>query len=1535
MSKLMKFIGRFFAILVDLALICIIIFAFVIRTSPVQTYLAKKATTFLSKELNTKLHIEKVAFVFIDRLALEGVYIEDDKGNVLADIKTLHLKFDEVDLAQNKFSIASAELEEGDVHILRDSLTGNFNYGFIVDYFDSGEPKTKKKPIALNLEKLKLSDVNFKYDDNRKAHKDFGMDWSHLDFSNVNLTAGNIEVRGSDIICNIENLSTKEKSGFVLDNLTTHAKVTTEGIYLSELSIKTPLSDVKMDKMNLVMNHLSDMRTFEDSVSFDANILPSKVSLADVAYFAPPLKGMDQMVNISGAVTRKTKNLRVSNLNLRTGDKTIVKGTVNLPDFKNIDGSFFSEKIDYAYVDINDLKNIRLPEKNGGGYMSFDKYVGRLGHFEGTDVKLDGFTNEFVIAANKVSSDLGDIRMENGIRFTKNYQNNSYEFKKSLAGDYDVKVENFQLGQFLDDKTFGNVDGTFSLEGEAFSTNDIRFDLIAGNVNHFDFMDYGYSNIEIKEGSIKDNILTATVDVKDDNLDLIYDGSINLNGEQHMDFNVQLNQAALDKLELTDVFNSRLTSNLSSGPNLKVDLYGSDTKNLHGTVKLNGLVYSEGDINYVLPGAMDIGIVRDELSDKLTIDSKLGSAEINGKIDFANIGNSMQHQLSQILPALVKAPSKKNSASNGKNNFTYDITTYETEDFLNAFTPGLKVQPETNISGKYQENTGEFTLNLKSDAIAYNGFQFKDITVDQIATNEKLNMDVSIAQFSNDTLTVDDLHFFSFGSRDTFQSSLTWNPNTPNFSEVNWLSTIIDDESFDIQIQPSHISIQGNRWDVKKNSLIAYRKEYISVEKFLFERSNQFISLDGKISESEADKLKIKFSHLQLDDFAPILQSPVDLQGELNGFGELWTPFTNIGYSGDASIKKLIINNEEVGDVYAQSQWEKGKQSIELNGDLVYKGEETFQFDGLYHLDRKEDVLDFNLVFDKTDIQFTNAFLDPQVVSDIKGTLDGKIKVTGTPDGPLLEGAVQLENAAAKIGVLGVSYAINGEIYCDEYGFYMDNIPVFDEEGNAGSMVGSIYHDNFVDWNFDLSFNLEDDAVNKDPLVPWKVIPLERFLVMNTEYTEGDYYYGKAYATGYANIFGYTDHLEITVDAQTKKGTLINFPMYGTSEIDDEESFIQFKPADSLIILNTPEIDFTGVDLNLNFDVTPDAKLKIIFDEKLGDEIVADGSGRISMKVDNLGDIKLDGTYTVNSGVYNFAMGPIKQNFFIEEGGYITWTGDPYNANLNLKSFYKVKASLSEITVDQLGSSASTNQDVYCYLDITESLLSPAIGFDIAVPRADESGKALINRITSDPEELNRQFFSLLLWKRFQPLKGSNTGGSGTALDLAANQINSMLSQLSKSYKLAVNLDADATGDKTYEVGVSKEFLDNRLIFTGSFGVENSAQTESNSSQNFLVGDMSLEYLLNEEGTFRVNIFNESNQSDVISDNNQGLFTQGAGLHYQEDFTGFKNFKLVQYFLDLFRKSDNKRFPIKRKKSETPVPKEDPKPISKAVIEEE
>ena len=200
-----------------------------------------------------------------------------------------------------------------------------------------------------------------------------------------------------------------------------------------------------------------------------------------------------------------------------------------------------------------------------------------------------------------------------------------------------------------------------------------------------------------------------------------------------------------------------------------------------------------------------------------------------------------------------------------------------------------------------------------------------------------------------------------------------------------------------------------------------------------------------------------------------------------------------------------------------------------------------------------------------------------------------------------------------------------------------------------------------------------------------------------------------------------------------------------------------------------------------------------------------------------------------------------------------------------------------------------------------------------------------MSRIRTDKDELNRQFFSLLLWQKFQPLQGSTSANGSAALDLVSNQLNTMLSQVSKDYKIKVNLE-------NKQIGVTKQ-IGNKIIITSTISASNTTTSNSSSSssgttstlpastttnQNAFMGDINIEYLLNESGSVRFNIFNQSNDNTVIQEKQLGLFTQGAGFHYQEDFNSVEDFKLIQYILDPFRKT--KKFPNKRRKNQTPIP---------------
>lgn len=1519
MSKLLKITASTLAVILDWALLIIVFFAFAIRTSPIQTFFAQKATSFLSKELNTTINIDKVAIIFFDRVALDGVLVLDQKKDTLAYINTLYANLDEINLIAGRARIGEAELEDGVIHLNRDAESGDYNYEFLEDYFSSGKRTKKAKPFDVYLDRIKLRSIDFKYDDYRKGYSDFGVDYDHISLKNIDLDASKFYSSKGVFAFNIDHLKATEQSGFILNKLSMNVRIEPDGLKIKELRIKTPLSGITIPKFNLILDEMVDFETFEDSASFDAELSESVVSLKDVSYFASALVGMDQMVKISGKVTDKVKNLRITDLDLRTGNASVIKGDLLLPDYRNPDYATFKEKIDYAHISLVDLMQINLPVDAENRHIMISPELMRFNYIDASNLRLNGTLASFVIKADSLKTATGALSLKGGMRFTETGV--SYRFQPSDSASAPLTLKNVHLGKLLNNNDFGRINGAFQLSGETFYNGNFDLNAITGEINRLHYLDYDYQNIIIEDGQFVDQVFEAKIDIKDDNLNLTYNGKIDFKGKQHMVFSVDLLKANLSNLKLTDEADSKLSANFS------VDISGMTLNTFEGFGRLQSLSYTEGIKEIRIP-TLTVSMNRRKEEDLFTVRSRVANATLKGKVDFENLVGDFKEQFSKVFPSIKyvvsesqKKKKKKKRSNPPKSHFSYEIETEETDDVLAIFVPDLKIEPGSKLKGYYDGTRSYFLLNFSSDEVDYQTMKFKGISLNQQLTSTEIKAQYLVNEFSyTDSIVFHQLGFLANGTQNVLNSTLFWDQGTDDDSKIVWKTFIPGNSQIQFELQPSYFSINHQRWEIENKSDLTIDNSEIHVSNLKLQRGRQFILLDGCISRNDADKLNFRANDINLADISELLGTTVAMEGIMNGWGYISNPYTNLSYMGDASIQDLRLNKREVGDIYLQSDWNKMRESIGLNGDLTYRGSQTFRFEGNYFLDRDRDNLDFDLLFDHTDIQFTNAFMDPDVVNNIKGMIDGKLKVSGTPEFPKLKGEVNLLAGNAKIEILGVNLGLNGKIRADEFGFYIDNMPVTDEEGSSAGLVGSVYHTHFQDWNFDLQFDL-DRNLSISPYIYRNLIPnsktMNKFLILNTKYKEGEYYYGKGYVTGTANIFGYTDNIDITVDLKTQRGTHINFPMYGMSELEEEESYILFKKKGEQFTNVEPKIDFTGVNLDLNFRVTPDARMRIIFNETTGDEINANGSGDISLKLDNLGDLAMEGTYRLKEGSYNFTMGPIKQPFYIEEGSTITWTGDPYNASLDLKTYYEVYANLTEIAPDQFQSStANSTQKIQCYLGLTETLMKPSISFDIKAPKADESGKALVNRITGDKDELNRQFFSLMLWKRFQPLRGTTAAGGSAAMDLVSNQINSMLAQVSKDYKLNVNLDSDQQrGESTYEFGVTKGFMDNRLILNGSFGVEN----VSKASQSALIGDVRLEYLLNESGTVRVNVFNESNDYTVIQEKNLGPFTQGAGIHYQEDFDNFKNFKLAQYFLDVFRNKTNKRYPAKRKRRQTPI----------------
>lgn len=1499
MTKVLKIIGKILGMALEWSVLLVILFAFAIRTSTFQTYLGTLVTNFLTNELKSEFHIGKIDIVLFDRVYLEDIFVRDTHGDTLASLDQVKLKIKNLDLVKNTFSFKKLGVYGGRIGLERDSVSGDFNYQFIIDYFKTNKKKKKSTQPIFIVDEVAVEYVTFSYDDFRKEAVPFGMDYAHIQTNNIILHASNFKAINGAFLFHVDDLQTYEKGGLWLSDLSTSAIIhPTKGLLMKNLKIITSRSKIYASKMNLEMSSLRGFRDFVDSVSFNGVIDSSYVSMRDVSIFAHVLEGMRDMVHLKAEVTNKVTNMAIRNLDLRFGNRSVVRGSYTLPDYKNMSSTSFNEQIDYAFLDLSDVESLILPISSTNRKIKLSDMVDRLQFVEVQNTDLKGSTVQFALKSDLIKTSLGAINLQNTMTFS-HLQEGGYRFVRTQEDRYDLLVDSFELGKFLNNPTFGKTSGQVYLSGVVGQKDMFRLEEIAGEISHFVMNKYAYTNIEISKGTFIENVVDAEVTCNDPNLQFDYKGIVDVSKKPKFDFDTRINHANLGKLKFMEDQEAEFRGNL------EVHMNGNSPQTFEGFVRAETLYLTSNGKKMDIP-ELSLFISREPDDDHFEIRSSLLDADVSGKFDFNTLPITFTNGLSDAFPAYFTRQKYPKGKTNS-DRFQLNATLKETEDFLSIFIPRLHIAYGTTIDFELDAEKYYESLTIASPEVIYDNLMsntsnafIREVLVKQefVKGDGTIQLTGKKSQL-RDSLDLENIAANIDGTNNLYHTTLEWNKNVVNPSEFNFDFHLREEGEFDVLLKPSFFSLKNKMWEIMNKSDMSYCTNYFEINHLMLERDNQFLAINGLLSNNSDDYLTVNANEIQIDEFSSLLGLPLKMEGILNGDARIATPFTNIKIDGDVSLSNYFIEGNEVGDVHVNGIWIDDEKKLVLNGDLQYKKLETFDFNGFILPLAQKDNIDLDLEFKDMDISFANAFINKEVLSEIKGNVKGVVRVTGEFAQPEIDGKLALKNGGLKVGILGTHYSMSGPLKFDgeNDGIY-GSLPVMDEEGNEGFANTTIFHNNFKD--FSLSFELLfDETVSyfRNPTTFKQMKVPSKFLVLNTGYKEGSIYYGKAYATGNANIFIEKGNTEIIVNAKTEKGTNVDLPMYGAKEVS-EFGFIDFSQD---TIIQKKKLDLTGVEMALNITATPDANLRLILNEKTNEEIRANGNGDIAIKLNNFGQVEMTGQYTISNGTYFFVLNPIKKSFILDNGSNIVWTGSPYDANLNIKAYYKVNASLNELNKNQVGGSSESKSEVRCVLNVGQTLSSPTIDLDIEAPNASESGKAVLDKIRSDKSELQRQFFTLLALNRFQGTGAANASYGGVA-EIVTQQINSALDQLSQDVKMNVNYNDNAvSGNKNYKFGLEKAFGEkHNIILKTSLGVSNT--TSAGNTSNSLIGDFNLDYLINEDGTFRFSIFNESNDKSVLTNKDKGDFTQGIGLHYAESFNNLSESRIIETITNLFRR---------------------------------
>lgn len=108
-------------------------------------------------------------------------------------------------------------------------------------------------------------------------------------------------------------------------------------------------------------------------------------------------------------------------------------------------------------------------------------------------------------------------------------------------------------------------------------------------------------------------------------------------------------------------------------------------------------------------------------------------------------------------------------------------------------------------------------------------------------------------------------------------------------------------------------------------------------------------------------------------------------------------------------------------------------------------------------------------------------------------------------------------------------------------------------------------------------------------------------------------------------------------------------------------------------------------------------------------------------------------------------------------------------------------------------------------------------------------------------------------------------------------------------------------------MALSTQLLNGKIEVSGNFGVSNAPGVDGGADVSSVIGDVDIEYHVNDDETFNIHAFNESNEFDVTN-TQAARYTQGVGVYYEEEFNGLSELKVLQKFLNIFRKCENRKF---------------------------
>jgi len=1460
-------------------LLLLVIALIAIRSPYVQSKLVSYVGDRLAERLGTRVEVGRVDFEFFRSLVLQEVLIEDQQSDTLLYFKKLSCSIDRILPNKNTFSFRDLELDGVlfDLKILEGEEHTNLQ--FILDQFATDGTDTTAKGGTFRTDEIEITDLEFRFYDANKLDSSSSIHFSDLNVKHMNLIARDVVVFDDTIRADVRTLNLEEKSGFSLIDLIGRATVSSQGLAVLGSHIETGNSKIHGD---IVFEHddYGAYKNFVNEVDLRCTFDSTSVYSGDLAYFVKALNGTNMRVGLAGKIRGTVSDLKARKLDLRFGRKSIFKGSVDMAGLPDIEETFMLVDVKQLRTNSSDLEQIDAAPFGHGKKLKMPKNLGNAGdiNFRGN---ITGFVND-IVAYGTVDTDIG--RLKTDMSFVRDTSDGDFTYEGRFI------AERFDLGKFYANKNLGELSCNLVVDAHGTNINTLVAD-IEGTVGQLQFNEYDISSITVN-GLFETKHFTGILECKDPNLEFIFNGEFDFNREDPwLEFEANIFHADLHALALVE---GEGYSSLATRIGISTSL---DLSNPNGSLSLEDFSYCNDDGQYDLGNAY-FETYDHEDGKRFTLHSNIAHAEITGVYNAQEITGALRSIFYSVFPSMLEEVEYEQVTQN----FSFELEMGESDRFFELILPDLRVASGSWLKGSVDTRTFDLEFDAYSASVTWQGKEVSGLELAMHKTSEIMAASIKAQKaMLSDSLFVDDLLITSKGYQNEFEALLDWRGSGLGANgRIELQGQIYGPSMVDIDLLPSQFDLKEQHWRTEETSVFKIDHREISIEGLKLTNGREKFMVEGDISEDPNKSLKMMFEDLHLSNFNVLLEkSGISLQGVLEGEASVSNVYSkNPLFLSYLCVDSLGLNEKNLGYLTLAAVWQNEEELIDLQGTLTNDNIKSLDLRGNIKPDDENSTLDLHADLNELDFSFLNALI-PANITDIHGFGTGSISLAGQLSKPELSGSVFLRDGGLRVEELNTAFTFEHTINLYPGSITFDFIEAHDEEyregrpGHKGVISGAINHNAFKDWNFDIFGELDN------------------VLALNTTSSMNDLYYGVAYGSGEFNVFGYSENLEITVRAKTEKGTKLELPLSSSTEVSMHEfiRFVDKEPKKFKVVDQGP--DLTGITMDLDLEVTPDADIELIFDETVGDILRGNGQGNIRMEIDPSGEFTMHGDYTVNEGDYLFTLQNIlNKRFMIDKGGTIQWYGDPYAAILDLRTVYQTRTSLYDLMYDKR-EEFKKRVPVDVVMHLTNTLLDPLISFGIEVPTVSQEVRTMVETSINTEQEMSRQVFSLIVLNKFLPppngvQTAETTTGSVTASttsEMLSNQVSNWLSKISDDFDIGFHYrPGDNVTENEVEVALSTQIFNDRVSINTNVGYQY-GETSYTQNPNAIIGDFEVEVKLTEEGKLRAKVFNVSNDQD-LANVNQAPTTQGVGLSYTEEFDNWP--ELMCKFKNIFKKKDKR-----------------------------